>query len=138
MNNIYLSGRFCIHANLTKELFSVLLIIVKLPILDKRLTAPGKNSTGRESARHFVQKWQNDYRIPESPAAAYPLSFPIFGRTTKHISASCCTASPLFKAAGGSENGQPAQTTRNFRRTMCFKQRKKEGGILTWVKANTL
>ena len=72
----------------------------------------------------------------QTPAAVYPLSF--LGRTTKHISASCCKASPLFKAAGGSENGQPAQTTRNFRRTMCFKQRKKEGGILTWVKANTL
>ena len=82
LNNIHLSGRFCIRANLTKELFSVLLIIVKLPILDKRLTAPGKkNSAGREFARHFVQKWQIDYRIPESPAAAHP-SFASCARMT--------------------------------------------------------
>ena len=153
-SNLHPRGGFFIHAILTKDFLSVLLIIVKLTILDKQLRNPKGERRRKEictaiscrmaeaaqcsGAYDDILRRLDHYKVPPPPAAAHPLSFPIFGRTTKHISASCCTASPLFKAAGGSENGQPAQTTRNFRRTMCFKQRKKEGGILTWVKANTL
>lgn len=57
-SNLHPRGGFSIHAILTKDFLSGLLIIVKLTILDKQLRHPKGNGVGRKSARPFPAGWR--------------------------------------------------------------------------------